>query len=161
MSGPAGRGPTVVDPRRDRSCYKCGRAIGPDETICEVCNRAGMATPSASQYHGTVAVAIIVAVVLLAAAASLGMRGIGPYSATPVRFALGGDGAVLASVAVRNEGTRPGRAKCELRALDASGRALAAANTVSPEVAGGASVTFEQQIPGAGSDVASVSVSCQ
>ena len=43
----------------ERRCIKCGREVGADESICEFCNRAGMATPSASQYHGTVAVAIV------------------------------------------------------------------------------------------------------
>ena len=51
--------PATADPRPMRNCYKCGREIGPDESICRVCNRAGMATPSASQYHGTIVVAIV------------------------------------------------------------------------------------------------------
>ena len=39
-------------------CLKCGRPIDPEETMCEVCNQAGMTSPAATQMHGTVAVAI-------------------------------------------------------------------------------------------------------
>jgi hypothetical protein len=48
----------------------------PDESICEVCNRAGMATPSAT-HHGTIVVAIVAGVIIMAIAASLapGNRG--------------------------------------------------------------------------------------
>ena len=60
--------------RERRSCIKCGREVGPDVTICEVCNRAGMATPSASQYHGTVVVAIVLAVAALAIAGIASVR---------------------------------------------------------------------------------------
>src|SRR2546430_16569381 len=57
-----------------RHCYKCGREIGPDETICAICNRAGMATPSATQYHGTIVVAIVTGVVIMAAAPPCPLR---------------------------------------------------------------------------------------
>src|SRR5688500_8181266 len=72
---------TIPTSAHGRQCIKCGREIGPDETVCEICNRAGMATPSSSQYHGTVAVAIVLAVAALAVAASLSLRGVGPYGA--------------------------------------------------------------------------------
>jgi uncharacterized OB-fold protein len=161
VSAPHRLAERAIDPRPARSCYKCGREIAPDETICEVCNRAGMATPSATQYHGTVAVAIVIAVALLAGAASLAMRGIGPYSASTIRIQPDGQGSVLASVAVTNKGSKPGRAKCELRALDAGGRELAIADAVTPVVAAGASVTIEQRISGVDGAPSSVAASCQ
>ena len=77
----------MTTPAEGRHCIKCGREIGPDESICDVCNRAGMATPSASQYHGTVVVAIVLAVAGLAVAASLSLRGVGPYGAEVRGFA--------------------------------------------------------------------------
>ncbi len=151
----------ALDPRAPRRCYKCGREIGPDASICEVCNRAGMATPSASQYHGTIVVAIVAGVALLALAASLAMRGIGPYSARTVSFQPQSQGVLVATVAVSNEGTRAGRAKCRLEARDAAGRELGAVTSVSPQVGGGQTVTYDQSIPGVGGDPASVVVSCQ
>ncbi len=149
------------DPRAARRCYKCGREIGPDESICAVCNQAGMATPSASQYHGTMVVAIIAGVVLLAVAASLAMRGIGPYSAQALSFRAGSQGVLVATVSVSNEGTKAGRAKCRLEARDAAGRELGAVTSVSPQVGGGQTVTYDQSIPGVGGEPVSVAVSCQ
>jgi hypothetical protein len=142
-----------------RRCIKCGRQIGPDESICEVCNRAGMATPSASQYHGTVVAAIIVAVVGLAIAASLSLRGVGPYAAE-VREVAAADPGYAITFAVTNEGTRPGRAKCQLRALDEAGQRLRTANTVTAQIDGGATAEVTEEIPGLEREPASVTVIC-
>ncbi len=159
MSGVEAPGASV-DARPPRHCYKCGREIGPDESICEVCNRAGMATPSATQYHATIVVAIVAAVALLAVAASLSMRGVGPYDGRTVSFRAE-TGRVMATISVRNDGTRAGRAKCRLQALDAGGHELGAVTSVSPPVGGGQTVTYEQPIPGVGPETRSVGVSCQ
>ena len=156
----ASRPEEAVDGRPPRHCYKCGREIGPDESICEVCNRAGMATPSASQYHGTIVVAIIAAVVLLAVGASLAMRGMGPYDGRAVGFHADG-GTVVATVAVSNQGTKQGRARCRIVARDAGGRELGAVTSVTPPIGGGRTITYDETIPGVGGESASVAVSCQ
>jgi predicted nucleic acid-binding Zn ribbon protein len=154
--------PATVDHRPMRNCYKCGREIGPDESICAVCNRAGMATPSASQYHGTIVVAIVAGVALLAVAASLAMRGVGPFRADEVQFQLSTQGSVLATARVTNQGTKSGRAKCTLTAKDATGGTLGSStSTVSREVSAGGSVLVSGQIPGVGTQPATVTVSCQ
>jgi hypothetical protein len=142
-----------------RHCIKCGREIGPDETICGICNRAGMATPSASQYHGTMAVGIIIGVVLLAVAASFALHGVGPYRGTVTGLQPSADG-VQATLSVSNEGTKPGRAKCQLVAHDANGRSLQSHSILSPQVPGGQSVTFDEEIPGV-ADATDVTVACQ
>ena len=142
-----------------RQCIKCGREVGPDVSICDVCNRAGMATPSASQYHGTVVVAIIVAVVGLAIAASLSMRGVGPYAAE-VRDVSAADPGYAITFAVTNEGTRPGRAKCQLQALNEAGQRLRTANTITVRIDGGETSEQTEQIPGLQEEPASVTVSC-
>jgi hypothetical protein len=152
----------MITPTTDadvRRCIKCGREIGPDESICEVCNRAGMVTPSASQYHGTVVAAIIVAVVGLAIAASLSLRGVGPYEAE-VRDVAAADPGYAITFVVTNEGTRPGRAKCQLRALDQAGQRLRTANTVTARIEGGATAEVIQEIPGLEQEPASVTVIC-
>jgi predicted nucleic acid-binding Zn ribbon protein len=143
-----------------RHCIKCGREIGPDESICELCNRAGMATPSASQYHGTVAAAIVAAVAVLAIAASLSMRGVGPYAAE-VRDVSPGDPVGYAiTYAVTNEGTTPGRAKCQLVALGDAGERLRTRNTITGQIAGGATSEQTETIPGLDAAPAEVSISC-
>lgn len=151
---------TQADPRPLRHCYKCGRQIGPDETICDVCNRAGMATPSATQYHGTIVVAIVAGVVIMAIAASLSLRGIGPFRGEALRWGSEPPDAVVVELQVTNEGTRSGRAKCQLTARDGSNLVLRTRSTLSPQVTGGGTVTFTERIPGLPVAPASVGVSC-
>ena len=144
----------------ERHCIKCGRAVGPDETLCEVCNRAGMATPSASQYHGTIVFAIVLAVIGLAVAGSLSLRGVGPYVAEvrdvvddrPVGYAV--------TYAVTNEGTRPGRAKCRILATGASGEQIRSRNTVTRQIPGGQTTEQTETLPGLEDEPADVTVSC-
>lgn len=143
-----------------RRCIKCGREVGPEESICEVCNRAGMATPSASQYHGTVVAAIVLAIAGLAVAASLSLRGVGPYGAE-VREVIAADSVGYAiTYAVTNEGTRPGRAKCQLIALDADGRQLRTRGTVTSQIGGGSTLELTEEIPGLEVEPASVTITC-
>ncbi len=144
------------DPRR---CIKCGREVGPDESLCEVCNRAGMVAPSASQYHGTVVAAILVAVAGLAIAASLSLRGVGPYAAE-VRDVTFADPGYAISFSVTNEGTKAGRAKCQLIALADTGRRLRTANTITEQIPGGETTEQTERIPGLEEAPATVTVSC-
>ena len=146
-------------PTAARHCIKCGREVGPDESLCEICNRAGMVAPSASQYHGTVVVAIIVAVVGLAIAASLSLRGVGPYAAE-VREVAFTDPGYSISFSVTNEGSRPGRAKCQLTALAETGRRLRTANTITAQIPGGVTTEHTERIPGLEEEPALVTISC-
>jgi uncharacterized OB-fold protein len=153
--------PPTIDTRPPRNCIKCGREIGPDESICEVCNRAGMATPSATQYHGTIVAAIVTGVALMAIAASLGLRGVGPFTGSEVAVRLGTPGTVVATVRIANEGTKAGRATCQLTAHDAAGHTLGVATTTTGEIGGGRSLTYDERIPGVDGLPASVTVRCQ
>jgi predicted nucleic acid-binding Zn ribbon protein len=143
-----------------RHCIKCGREVGPDETICSVCNRAGMATPSATQYHGTIVVAVVLAVAALAVAASLSLRGVGPYAAEvgavadvrPIGFEV--------TFSVTNEGSNAGRAKCQLVAVDAVGQRLRARNVVTEQIPGGSSVEASTTLPDLDDAPADVTITC-
>jgi predicted nucleic acid-binding Zn ribbon protein len=150
----------AADPRPSRHCYKCGREIGPDQSICDVCNRAGMATPSASQYHGTMVVAIIAGVVGLAIWASLATRGVGPYQAEVLSLTSNGANAAV-TVRVHNQGTARGTPICRLDARDADGLPLSTAALETGQVDGGQSTTFSGSIPGLAEAPASVAVSCR
>jgi hypothetical protein len=152
-----GRAPAQEEVRR---CIKCGREVGPEESICEVCNRAGMTAPSASQYHGTVAVAIIVAVAALAFMASLSQRGVGPYEGSVVQVAPADPVGYTITYAVTNEGTQPGRAKCQLVALDEGGRRLRTHGTVTAQIPGGESAELSATVPGLEVEPASVTIRC-
>ena len=143
-----------------RHCIKCGREIGPDESICSVCNRAGMATPSASQYHGTMVVAIIAGVAALAIWASLSMRGVGPYDAQVLSVIPAPPGAVDVTLQIENRGTSRGYAKCQLQALDAAGNLIRAQPMQAGPLDGGASKMFTQRLPGLSAQPDRVAVSC-
>ena len=143
-----------------RHCYKCGREIGHDETICAICNRAGMATPSATQYHGTIVVAIVTGVVIMAVAASLSLRGIGPFEGQALRMQADPPDGVLVTIHLANKGTKAGRATCLLVARDTAGGTLASHSVVSPQVPGGAAITFDERIPGLPVAPAAVGVGC-
>lgn len=142
-----------------RNCIKCGREIGADESICEVCNRAGMVAPSASQYHGTVAVAIVLAVAALAFAASLSFRGVGPYAAQ-VNEVHAADPGWSITFTVTNEGTRAGRAKCQLVALGDAGERLRTRSAITLPIEGGATTEQTETIPGLQVEPTEVTVSC-
>jgi len=148
------------DPRPPRHCIKCGREVGPDESLCAVCNRAGMVTPSASQYHGTMVVAIIAGVVALAIWASLAMRGVGPYEAHVTDVQPAPPGGVAVTVEVENLGTARGYGKCQLRALDAGGSTLRVQPISAGPLEGGATRTFSTRITGLSQLPDEVTVSC-
>ena len=142
-----------------RHCIKCGREIGPDESICAVCNRAGMATPSATQYHGTIVVAVIVAIAALAVGASLSLRGVGPYEADVTLIAPADPGYDI-TINVRNEGSRPGRAHCQLVAIGEAGRRLQTRTLLTAPIDGGATVTVTEHLAGLAELPADVTVAC-
>jgi len=144
----------------ERRCIKCGREVAADATLCAVCNRAGMVAPSASQYHGTVAVAIVLAVVALAAAASFSLRGVGPYAAEVRGVAPADPVGYAITYAVMNEGSRAGRAKCQLVALGADGIQLRTKSTVTSQIPGGSSAELIETIPGLEIEPSSVTISC-
>jgi hypothetical protein len=141
-------------------CIKCGREIDPNESLCEICNRAGMTAPSASQYHGTVAAAIVLAVIGLAVAASLSLRGVGPYSAEVRAVAPAEPAGYAITYAVTNEGTKAGRAKCQLVALADNGRRLRAQSTITARIEGGSTAEQTETIPGLTDEPAEVTISC-
>jgi predicted nucleic acid-binding Zn ribbon protein len=149
-----------ADTRPPRHCIKCGREIGPDESICAVCNRAGMATPSASQYHGTMVVAIIAGVVGLAIWASLAMRGVGPYQVEVVHVSAPLADGVAVTIEVENQGTARGAATCRIEAFDANGLPLRAASVTTDQIEGGQSGRFTEQVAGLVQRPASVIASC-
>jgi predicted nucleic acid-binding Zn ribbon protein len=151
---------TSTDHRPPRHCIKCGREIGPDESICEVCNHAGMATPSASQYHGTIVVAIIAGVVGLAIWGSLALRGVGPYAGSVIDTLSDPPDGVQVSVEVENQGTKSGFASCLLSARDAQGRTVRTRSVSLGPIAGGQVGEFTERIGGLAELPGSVIITC-
>jgi hypothetical protein len=51
-------------PRTDR-CLRCGIALPPGMSVCRRCNPARLPSPSASQYHATVFLSVLFAIVVV------------------------------------------------------------------------------------------------
>jgi hypothetical protein len=142
-----------------RRCIKCGREVGPDESMCEVCNRAGMVPPSATQYHGTIVLAIVAGIAGLAIAATLATQGVGPFTAETLSVGPLSEGAVEVSVRVVNQGTQAGTANCRIIARDGNGRPLRT-RTALVRVEAGGTTTVTERLTGLPSSPADVTAVC-
>jgi hypothetical protein len=115
--------------------------------LCERCNPLGLKDSASSQVHGTVFVGVALAIVALAVVAHVAVSGIGPFVAevASVRAAPGGATGVVATITVRNTGTRAGIASCRL--TDPSNRGVQASEILySPTVEPGATIRFDHEV---------------
>jgi hypothetical protein len=135
--------PTPSKPGFTHPCARCGAPVGLDVGLCERCNPLGLKDSASSQVHGTVFLAVGVAIAGLAVAAHLAVAGIGPFTAQVTAMRPGtATGAVVATIAITNQGTAPGTATCRL--TDPADRGIDHADVVySPRVAGGSTISFE------------------
>ena len=62
-------------------CARCGAPVPLDVGLCERCNPLGLKDAASSQVHGTVFLAVGLAVVALAVIAHFAVAGIGPFAA--------------------------------------------------------------------------------
>ena len=139
------------------ACARCGAPVPLDVGLCERCNPLGLRDSASSQVHGTVFVAIGLAVVGLAVAAMLAVSGIGPFPAEVVGVRPDGDGLSV-SLRVTNSGTSKGSTTC--RVTDPASAGGKAAFVLSPRVAGGATITFDATITDLGDQVRPLAVEC-
>ena len=61
---PTRRGPAAMRHSYDQ-CVRCGKATAWGRSVCRDCNPAGLPEPSPAQYHATVFIAVLVALVAL------------------------------------------------------------------------------------------------
>jgi hypothetical protein len=146
MTAPA----TPVPPARPvptHPCARCGAPVALDVGLCERCNPLGLKDSASSQVHGTVFVAVGLAVVSLAIIAHIAVSGIGPFVAkvTTVRAAPDAAAAVVATISVRNSGTSAGTATCRLS--DPTDRGITSSEVVySPMVPPGTTIEFDHEV---------------
>jgi hypothetical protein len=127
-------------------CARCGAPVGLGVGLCERCNPLGLKDSASSQVHGTVFLAVGLAIAGLAIAASLAVSGIGPFTARVTAMRPGADGgSFVATIEVRNDGRTTGSATCRL--TDPVDPATIHSTVVySPRIGAGATVTFEQDV---------------
>ncbi len=107
-------------PEPTHACVRCGRPVPLDVSLCERCNPLGLEQPATSQVHGTVFVALLLAIVVLAVAGRAALSGIGPFTAQVVGVAAGSDGLAV-TLEVRNDGSKSGTTSCRLTRAESRG----------------------------------------
>lgn len=139
-------------------CIRCGAPVPLDVGLCERCNPLGLKDSSASQVHGTVFIAVLVAVIGLALVARLTLAGVGPFGGTLVVAVPDGKGLAV-TLSVMNQGTAAGQTTCRLTdPRDRSGGG--SAFVLSPRIDPGATVTFTKTVAELGNTVRDLTVEC-
>lgn len=100
-------------PEPTHGCARCGAPVALGVGLCERCNPLGLRDVAASQAHGTVFVAVFLAIVGLAIVARLLVAGAGPYAAAVTSVEPVADGLVV-TLRVTNEGEAAGQTTCSL-----------------------------------------------
>jgi hypothetical protein len=139
------------------ACARCGAPVPLDVGLCERCNPLGLRDAASSQVHGTVFLAVALAVIGLAIVGLLAVSGIGPFPAEVAGFRPDGD-AVRVTLTVTNEGTKMGSTTC--RVSDPTVTGGQAGFVQSPRIQPGATLTFDATVVGIGSAPHKLSVEC-
>ena len=152
--------PAVMSQVHQRICPRCRTPVRPGRRVCEYCeqpldgpvalryNPAGLALPSPIQGHATVLVAVIAGVILLISGAWFLYHGVGPFHAQAVSQAKQADGSLLIELRVANDGSRAGKARCQVSGVKPDGTLLNSAVQLSPTVPGHQQVTFTLRADG-------------
>lgn len=156
--GPATAASTATVPTH--GCVRCGRSVPVSLALCEACNPLGLAQPAASQAHGTIFLAIGIAVVGLALLGRLALAGIGPFTGSVVAVAPAADGLAV-TLAVTNEGTRAGATTCRIYDPSLPGIGPESAQILSPRIEPGATVTFTKTVTELGSVPRPLAAECR
>jgi hypothetical protein len=127
--------------------------------MCEVCNPLGLADPATSQVHGTVFVAIVLAVVGLALAAKLALSGVGPF-ATEVSNVVPAPSGLAVTLTIHNQGSKSGSTTCRISDA-AKGNYGPSSIVQTPKVEAGATREFTTTVDEFGSTPIVLAVECQ
>jgi hypothetical protein len=141
-----------------QACVRCGAPVSLQTALCERCNPLGLAQPSASQAHGTVALGIGVAVLLLASIAGSSSRGIGPFT-VDMSAPDSVPGGLAVAITVTNTGASAGSATCQVTTSEIGSAGLSEIIST-PRIEPGATTTIDRQLKSFGSDPIPLTISC-
>lgn len=153
--------PTAATPGAEptHGCARCGAPVAADVGLCERCNPLGLRDVASSQVHGSVFVAVALAVVILAVVARLAVSGVGPFPATLVAASPLGD-ALVVTLTVANHGSSSGRTTC--RVYDPADQGGGpSAFVLSPPIGAGQTITFESTVSAFGGGARALAVACR
>jgi predicted nucleic acid-binding Zn ribbon protein len=140
------------------ACVRCGAQVPLDVSLCERCNPLGLQQPATSQVHGTVFVALILAIVVLAVAGRAALSGIGPFRGE-IRQVLPVETGLAVTLAVQNDGSKQGVSTCRL--TQTANRGVGASAIVhSPEIAPGERREFTTTVTDFGLEATPLAVEC-
>jgi hypothetical protein len=152
----AARPPLPVEPTHP--CARCGRLVGPGVGLCDDCNPLGLRDVASGQVHGSVLVAVLLAVAILAIAARLTVAGVGPFPATIDR-AEPAPGGLAITLTVTNQGSA-GQTTCRVGVQGDVGVGTAAFITT-PRLESHETRTFTAFVTALGTQPRDLSVSCR
>jgi predicted nucleic acid-binding Zn ribbon protein len=151
-STPAAPGPAV----HVHGCVRCGKPVPLDVAMCEDCNPLGLSQPASTQVHGTVFLAVGLAIVVMAVFARLAVSGIGPFPAA-VRDVVPSSGGLTITLTVTNSGTKTGSTTCQIRRSGSGGGGVI---VQSPHIDPGQTVTFRTTTESFGTKRLPLAVAC-
>lgn len=140
-------------------CVRCGARIPLHESMCEACNPLGLKAPAASQAHGTVFVGIAVAVVIMAVVARFLIADMGPFTSSVAGVAADPVG-LRVTVTITNEGSTAGATTCRIDDPTLGGIGPEATFIESPQVPGGATITFDVLVTSFGTEPRELIADC-
>jgi hypothetical protein len=157
---PPARGGAVPTDLPTHGCVRCGRRVPVSVALCEACNPLGLSQPAASQAHGTVFLAIGLAVIGLALLGRLALAGVGPFEGSVVAVEPA-PGGLAVTLSVTNEGSRAGATTCRIYDPSIPGIGPESAQVLSPRIEPGATVTFTKTIGELGSVPRPLAAACR
>lgn len=146
-------------PELMHGCVRCGARIPLSESMCETCNPLGLRSPAASQAHGTVFIAIALAVVVLAVLAHVAVANVGPFD-SKIASVVPAPGGLLVTISITNTGSSAGRTTCRVDDPSQRGIGPETAYASSPTVPGGGTATFDLTVLSLGTVPIPLAVAC-
>jgi predicted nucleic acid-binding Zn ribbon protein len=155
-SAPPGAAST---PGPTHGCVRCGAQIPITESMCERCNPLGLKAPAASQAHGTVFIAVGLAVAVMAVLAHLVFSTIGPFTGTLTGVAADPAG-LRVSIQVTNAGSNAGSTTCRIGDAQLPGIGPETFFVQSPILQGGQTQRFDTIVTTLGTRLRPLTVDC-
>jgi hypothetical protein len=155
-TSPALRPPIQAEPTHP--CARCGAPVGPGIGLCERCNPLGLRDVASGQVHGSVFIAVSLAIAILAIAARLAVAGIGPFPAA-IDGVTATDRGLAVTLTVTNEGAAGGTS-CRISLPDDRGVGMSAFVTT-PRLGSHETKTFTSVITEFGTTPREFVVACR
>ena len=150
---------TSTAPVPTHGCVRCGRQIPLEEAMCEQCNPLGLKEPAASQVHGSVILAVGIAIVVLAVVARISVAGVGPFSARVANVASDPSG-LRVTVEVRNAGSTTSATTCRITDPRLPGIGPETAVFQAPAMTANETVTFDTVVTTFGTEPRELNIAC-